>query len=234
MALPSTVDRRPQNTTSSVFSAYEERRVNLRDISHEIQKLLDKSSTSSPTHDWFYYRKCFLGVLQAEIDEYERKLNRIIVSTTLELTTQTIPIDGKTFQIQWRHKLDNNLQNEPINIDINRLKRRALDMYVNQTMKGEEMGLDNKVSEASVKVLNHFIEEIKYEFESGLRHSIHTSGHEFETVPDVLQRIQLFYRCFLLQLPLFESAKELLNQIKSNTVCTITTTTASGTYRLTG
>jgi HrpA-like RNA helicase len=39
----------------------------------------------------------------------------------------------------------------------------------------------------------------------------------------------IYYRCFTIQLPLYESAKKLLKIIEENTVITIATSTGSGT-----
>ncbi|CAF1077232.1 unnamed protein product [Rotaria sordida] len=49
-----------------------------------------------------------------------------------------------------------------------------------------------------------------------------------ELIPPLLQRIIIYYCCFTLQLPLFESTKDLIDKIEKNTIITITTPTGSG------
>ena len=50
----------------------------------------------------------------------------------------------------------------------------------------------------------------------------------FNCIPPLLERIMIYYCCFKLQLPLYESSKKLLKDIEESTVVTISTSTGSG------
>ena len=75
--------------------------------------------------------------------------------------------------------------------------------------------------------MNEFIDKVKREFKTNPIY-VGCNLEQFKEIPKLLQRIMLYYRCFLLQLPLYESSQELLDKIEKNTVITIATSTGSG------
>ncbi|CAF3114296.1 unnamed protein product [Rotaria socialis] len=77
------------------------------------------------------------------------------------------------------------------------------------------------------KLKKYFIGKIKRIFQEDPKYS----GCELTNlcrIPHLLQRLMIYYFCFIIQLPLYESSKELLQQIDMNTVITISTSTGSG------
>jgi hypothetical protein len=86
---------------------------------------------------------------------------------------------------------------------------------------------EKKPSKESLKTINEFVDKVKREFKTNLVY-VGCNLEQFKQIPKLLQRITLYYRCFLLQLPLYESSQELLAKIEKNTVTTIETSTGSG------
>jgi hypothetical protein len=87
--------------------------------------------------------------------------------------------------------------------------------------------LDKKPSDKSIEVLKDFIQKIKSSFQNEQKYAGYQLK-QFRLVPELLKRLMIYYSCFTIQLPLFESSKDLLNKIEQNTVITIATSTGSG------
>ncbi|CAF1054960.1 unnamed protein product [Didymodactylos carnosus] len=220
------VDLDCNNDTNSSLFGYEQRQQDLQNISNTIQNLLREATTSLSTRDWIYYKACFLKLFKQKLYEYQKILDNMIITVMSKLSTK-LSLGGKTLQMAFTQEIDNCLKSKPIDIDINRLKRSSLDLYIKRSAEVQTFTQETKPSKLSNEILDHFIAKLKYDFEVSIIHNSSASGKEFETVPNVLKRIQLFYRTYALQLPLYESGKELLAQIEDNTVCAVSTSIGS-------
>ncbi|CAF1135910.1 unnamed protein product [Didymodactylos carnosus] len=194
------------NYSSSSLSGYEQMQRDLQNISNTIQNLLREGTTSLSTRDWINYRVCFLELFRQKRYEYREILDNMIITGMLKLRTTKLSLGGKTLQMELKQEIDN-------------------------CLKIQKFTQKTKPSKLSNEVFYHFIAKLKYDFEVGIIHNSNPSG-KFEPVPNVLKRIQVFYRAYSLQLPLYESGKEVLAQIKSNTVCAISTSIGSGEQSL--
>ncbi|CAF3319917.1 unnamed protein product [Rotaria socialis] len=111
--------------------------------------------------------------------------------------------------------------------EIERLKHQALDKFIELNISFQRLKLSLKPTKDSIKTVKYFIGKIKRTFQEDPKYS----GCELTNlcrIPHLLQRLMIYYFCFIIQLPLYESSKELLQQIDMNTVITISTSTGSG------
>jgi hypothetical protein len=69
--------------------------------------------------------------------------------------------------------------------------------------------------------------KLRHQFESQLQYVGHEFKH-FNLIPSLLQRVHIYCRCCQLNLPLFNSSVNLLDNIERNTVVAISTGTGSG------
>jgi hypothetical protein len=102
-----------------------------------------------------------------------------------------------------------------------------LEQFITQNISFQRLKLDKKPSDKSIEVLKDFIQKIKNSFQNDQKY-IGYQLKQFRLIPELLKRLMIYYSCFTIQLPLFESSKDLLNKIEQNTVITIATSTGSG------
>ena len=119
--------------------------------------------------------------------------------------------------------LDNNSFLKQIDL----IKCQTFDLFIQQNISYQRVKTDKKPTEGSAKVAKQMIDNIIQLFKTDQKYK----GYELKQLQLILlllQRISIYYSCFTLQLPLFESANDLLRKIEANTVTTITTSTGSG------
>ncbi|CAF1510478.1 unnamed protein product, partial [Didymodactylos carnosus] len=83
-----------------------------------------------------------------------------------------------------------------------------------------------KPTDKSKAVLRQFIDGFKATLKNDKQYVGQELKH-FQMLPERLREIIIYYKCFLVQLPLYESAEELLRKIEHNTVITISTSMGS-------
>ncbi|CAF4897453.1 unnamed protein product, partial [Rotaria socialis] len=108
-----------------------------------------------------------------------------------------------------------------------KIKYEAFVEFIKQQIFPSQQQVDKELSKESIKVLNDFIKKKKEELRTERIYEGLNAKH-FQLISKLLQRITLYYHCFQLQLPLFESAPDLLKKIDENTVIAISTSTGSG------
>ncbi|CAF2046513.1 unnamed protein product [Rotaria magnacalcarata] len=173
-------------------------------------------------------------IKQRAIDFYQRHLNRITKS-----------INKKLFEVQpntnyWKQYSDSSsptvvtrqvtnsfmIENSFMN-EIERLKHQALNKFIELNISFQRLKFSLKPTKDSITTVKYFIGKIKRTFQDDPKYR----GCELTNlrrIPHLLQRLMIYYFCFIIQLPLYESSKELLQQINMNTVITISTSTGSG------
>ncbi|CAF4758620.1 unnamed protein product, partial [Rotaria socialis] len=111
--------------------------------------------------------------------------------------------------------------------EMEKIKYEAFVEFIKQQIFPSQQQVDKELSKESIKVLNDFIKKKKEELRTERIYEGLNAKH-FQLISKLLQRITLYYHCFQLQLPLFESAPDLLKKIDENTVIAISTSTGSG------
>jgi hypothetical protein len=217
--------RRIQTLSNVTQSAkdYYQRQLNatLRSINYIMTQKIRSSQ------DWKNYIKYFQQLVQNRIEEYFELFNEYITQESKSMTEQCIT--DATFQssAQLRKLTDRYMQKTSLASELEILKQETFEEFIKQHISSQQLKFEKKPSKKSLQTLNEFINEVKREFKTNKIY-IGRDVEQFEQIPKLLQRIMIYYRCFLLQLPLYESSKELLHKIEKNTVITIATSTGSG------
>ena len=190
-----------------------------------VTTIMTKRIQSSET--WKYYTKYFLEILKERKQQHFEHFDEYITSKSKLLTDQAI----QNTHFDPRTDLDTNIEHfkksEPFTVELEKMKLEALVEFIKQQIFLPRQQFEKKPSKESAKVLNNFIEQKKKEMST--ERSYQGLGIEhFKLIAKLLQSITLYYNCFKLQLPLFESAPELLDKIDQNTVVTVSTSTGSG------
>ena len=119
------------------------------------------------------------------------------------------------------------IEDNPFMDQIEQIKHRTLEQFIEQNISLQRIKTEKRPTEKSASTAQQMIERITNTFQTNQEYKGYQLEH-LQLIPPLLQRIIIYYCCFALQLPLFESAKDLLDKIQNNTVTTITTSTGSG------
>jgi hypothetical protein len=181
----------------------------------------------SKTQNWKQYSKFLLELLKEKLKEYSTLFNDFISQKSLEISEQFILNSSMSSWNEITKQTEHFMQQNPLEDQIEPLKRQALEQFITQNISFQRLKLDKKPSDKSIEVLKDFIQKIKISFQNEQKY-IGYQLKQFRLIPELLKRLMIYYSCFTIQLPLFESSKDLLNKIEQNTVITIATSTGSG------
>jgi len=184
-------------------------------------------NVESKTNIWKYYVHILLEYLNEKINEYIKRFNDYIQYKSRSFIKQTIfeqlNLPEKQFQT-----ITNEFLNENSFIkEIEYLRNKAFEQFIEQNISFQRTKLDKSPTQKSIDVVKNFIEKIQITLKSN-KINENFQLNNFKIIPQLLEQIMIYYSCFKIQLPLFESSIELLNNIQDHTVTTITTTTGSG------
>lgn len=200
-------------------------RRNLNRIIKSINKKLFEVQPN--TNYWKQYSKFFYELLKAESIQHWRKFKEFIGKKTLELSELFILGDSSSPTTVIRQATNSFMTENAFMNEIERLKHQTLDKFIELNVSFQRLKFSLKPTKDSIKTAKYFIGKIKRIFKEDPKYS----GCELTNlsrIPHLLQRLMIYYFCFIIQLPLYESSKELLQQINMNTVITISTSTGSG------
>jgi hypothetical protein len=122
---------------------------------------------------------------------------------------------------------NNFIRTESFESKIEVMKRTALDEFIRDHVLLQQKSTKTIPSKDSVSILNKHIDKIKKLLTTHSDYKGCEPKH-FQMIVSLLQRIMIYYNCFLLQLPLFNASIDLLNKLENSTVLTIETSTGSG------
>jgi hypothetical protein len=210
------------NVTESA-KAYYQRRLNatLRSINYIIIQQIQSSQ------DWKSYIKYFQQLIKNKIEEFVKLFDEYISQKAKEMIEQCITDPNFQSWIELRKLTSTYMETKQFESELEQLKREAFEEFIKQNVSSQQLKLEKKPSLKSLQTMNEFIDKIKKEFKINPIY-IGCKLEQLREIPKLLQRVILYYRCFLLQLPLYESSNELLDRIENNTVITIATSTGSG------
>jgi hypothetical protein len=217
--------RRIQKLSNLTQSAkdYYQRQLNatLKSINYIMTQKIHSSQ------DWRNYTKYFQQLVQNKIEEFVKLFNEYITYEAKSMTEQCITDAHFQSSGQLRKLTDRYMQKKSFTSELEVLKHEAFEEYIKQNISSQQLKFEKKPSKTSLQTMNEFIEKVKREFRTNHIY-IGCDKEQFRQIPKLLQRIMLYYRSFLLQLPLYESSHELLDKIEKNTAITIATSTGSG------
>ena len=153
-------------------------------------------------------------------NDYIREKSKSLIEQVIQGTLAS-PAD------ELRQQTNSFIRQHELLDEVEGLKQLALEEFVKQYISSQTAKLSQKPRAKAVQTVKVFIDRIK----NRLRADPTYAGHKlekFKLIPDLLKQIVIYYSCFLVQLPLFEYARELLETIEANPVTTITTSTGSG------
>lgn len=210
------------NVTQSAKDYYQRQ---LNAIARSIKYIMIKQIR--PSQDWKYFGKIFLQLIQNKIEEFTKLFDEYISAKAKGMVEECITDSNFQSWIQMRKSTAAYMKMKQFEPELEILKYETLDEYIKQHVLSEKWKFEKKPSLESVQTMNAFIDKIRHEFKTNPMYA-GCKLEQLQEIPKLLQRIMLYYRCFLLQLPLYESSKELLNKIENNTVITVATSTGSG------
>ena len=196
----------------------------LNEILKRIRLVISKVK-AIPSQYWKQYSDIFIDLLQNKIKEYSKLFNEFLTEILKSIYIDKCINDfNQEFKpwIELRRETEDYMKKNPFNNEIEKIKQQTLDEFIKQQVK-----IEKKPADKSKNVLRQFIKDIKTTLENDHQYNGQELKH-FQLLPELLRRIIIYYKCYLIQLPLYESAKELLNKIQHNTVTTISTATGSG------
>jgi HrpA-like RNA helicase len=156
-------------------------------------------------------------------DEFiTKKLKTVYIQTCIEDSNQQFK---PWFEL--RRETEDYMKKNPFNDQIEKIKQQALDEFVTQTIYQQQIKTEKRPTDKAKAVLRTFIDNVKTTLKNDKQYIGQELKH-FQILPELLRRIIIYYKCFLVQLPLYESADELLKKIQDNNVITISTSTGSG------
>jgi len=221
--------KRIVNLSNSYNSAKEFYQRYLNRIIRSINKNL--TQVEAKTHCWRQYIKILIELLEEKSIEYVIRFNDSIREKAKSLIEQSIRGILNPPWVELREYTDNFLERNSFENEIEALKHRTLDEFIKQNISFQRLKIDRTPTEQSINTVKYFIEQTKITLMTNPSYQGHEVQH-FSLIPILLQQIMIYYSCFTVQLPLFESSRDLLNKIETHTVTTITTSTGSGKNKL--
>jgi hypothetical protein len=179
------------------------------------------------THNWRLYVTLFVQMLEDKYTEHIKLFTEYIGKQSKQLVEQCILGTLNKPWLELQKQTNDFKQQNPFVNHIEALKQQALDEFIRQNISTQRLKLGTKPSPKSVAIVQDFIEKVKTVLKTNKNYIGHEVQH-FNLIPELLERLMIYYCCFAIQLPLYESSKELLDKIEKNAVTTISTSTGSG------
>ena len=182
-----------------------------------------------PTHPsyWTHYRTSLVRLIHEKSNEYNEKFKKYVNDQLKSLLSNCI----ESSSVQYRKDVDNlpsnYMRTEKFTSSIEALKATGLDEFIRDHVLLQQKSTKIKPTKESISTLNTHIDKIKTMLSTTDSYKGCQVKH-FQMIVPLLQRIMIYYNCFLLQLPLFQSSIDLLDKLSKNTVLTIETSTGSG------
>ncbi|CAF3879558.1 unnamed protein product, partial [Rotaria sp. Silwood1] len=210
------------NVTQSAKTFYQRQ---LNAIMKSIIQKMTKQIHSS--QDWQSYTKYFQQLIQNKIQECVKLFDEYITNESKVIVEQCITDTHFQSWVHLRKQTDRYMQKKSFISEIEVLKHEAFEEFIKQHVLSQQLKFEKKPSKKSVETMNEFIDKVRKEFQTNKIY-VGCDVKQLKLIPKLLQRVMLYYRCFVLQLPLYESSKELLDKIEQNNVITVATSTGSG------
>ncbi|CAF2865678.1 unnamed protein product [Rotaria sp. Silwood2] len=177
---------------------------------------------------WKQYEKTLIQLINAKSSEYATMFNDYMGQKMSSLTEQCISNDLTSIKTEIHNQTNNFMKDNNLLLkEIESLKFQALEEFIQQNITIQRNHLEKKPTPKAISTLEKFIEKVRNILKTNPRFIGHEVKH-YNMIPDLLQRLMIYYCCFKTQLPLYESSLELLDKIEQNTVTTIATSTGSG------
>lgn len=189
------------------------------------------SKVRSKSHYWSLFKKTFSQSILEKSKEYITMFNKFTDEKLRKLNEQCITGEITKPGIKIRSLTNQFIDDNQFMNEVERTKHHTLKQLIRENFSLEKTKLSKKPTEKSRKTIENLLRKITEIFQTRQEYKGYELKH-LQKIPDLLQQAMIYYCCFKLQLPLFDSAEDLLGKIETNTVTTITTTTGSGKYEI--
>jgi hypothetical protein len=176
---------------------------------------------------WTSYRNSLIKLIRNKCNEYIHQFRNYINDQLKIFMNRCIENSTSDFQKDIEDLTNNYIKKETFSSDIDILKTTALNEFIRNNVVLQQKSSKTIPTKESIIALDKHIDKLK----KLLTTNDDYKGYElkkFQMIVLLLQRIMIYYNCFLLQLPLFDTSIDLLKKIDQNTVVTIETSTGSG------
>jgi hypothetical protein len=214
-----------QDLFDQIHSAEELYQQQMNRNKESLIRLIDQVRSTNSIY-WKSYRNCLIKLIRNKSNESIHQFQKYINDQLKIFMSRCIENSSLNFQTNIEDLTNDYIQNESFVSDIDTLKVIALNEFLRYNILLQQKSSKTIPTKESIIVLNKHIDKLKK-----LLTTADYKGCElkkFRMIVPLLQRIMIYYNCFLLQLPLFDGSIDLLNKIDKNTVLTIETSTGSG------
>lgn len=183
------------------------------------------------TSDCQCYVQHFQRLVKEKVNSDLELFNDYILDQAKQVAEKTIrETTFKPWQFL-RNKTNEYMTSHPFIEELEQLKSEALEEFLREKVFQQQVKMEKPPTRNSLTMLNEYIDKVKTDLRTNAMYRGDTL-EQWKHIPKLLRRAMLYYRCFLLQLPLYESSKELMRKISRNTVVMISTSTGSGKERV--
>jgi len=191
-----------------------------------LMEIIDQVRSKNSIY-WKHYRNSLIKLIRNQFYEYICRFQNYMKNQLKTFMNGCIENISLHFQTDIEDLTNDYIQNETFSSDIDLLKMTALNEFLRDNVLLQQKSSKTIPTKESINALQKHIDKLK----KLLSTTADYKGCElknFQMIVPLLQRIMIYYNCFLLQLPLFDSSIDLLDKIDQNTVTTIETSTGSG------
>jgi hypothetical protein len=188
-------------------------------------RTIDQVRSKNPTY-WKYYRNSLIKLIRTKCSEYIHQFQNYIKDRLKIFINRCIENSTLCFQTDIEDLTHDYIEKETFSSDIDILKVTAFNEFQRDHVLLQQNSSKTIPTKKSITTLNKHMDKLKKLLTTNDYKGLELK--KFQMIVPLLQRIMIYYNCFLLQLPLFDSSIDLLNRIEKNTVLTIETSTGSG------
>ncbi|CAF1611893.1 unnamed protein product, partial [Adineta ricciae] len=179
------------------------------------------------TQLWKEYHRLLLKLFNDQSQVYVTAFDKYINEIAKSLPEQMIFNDSNGVKQEIFSKTEDFMKKHSLLNQSQTFKEQALEQFIKENVLLQKNHLEKQPTKKSISTLEYFIEKIRNTLKTNAQFHGHEVKH-YNQIPSLLQRLMIYYCSFKIQLPLFESAEELLSKIEHNVVTTIATSTGSG------
>ena len=179
------------------------------------------------TQIWHEYTQLFRQVFHNRSETLKKNFDDYMQGVLISLVSPCISAELDPADAVIREKIKDFHRKHDWMDEVEWIKQEALQKFIEQNISLQHLKLQSQMNAKSVALLEHFIDKVQRELQNNPDYR-GDQIEQFRLIPRLLERLMVYYSCFQIQLPLFEHAQGLLDQINEHDVTTISTSTGSG------